>query len=54
MSFSDRYEYEQIVDRDLAMSRNQWQVETETEKELKRFLNHSYIQLLKYLFKEQF
>lgn len=28
MSFLDRYEFEQILDEDLAVSRNQWQDET--------------------------
>ena len=28
MSFLDRYEFEQILDEDLAVSRNQWQAET--------------------------
>lgn len=27
MSFLDRYEFEQIIDEDLAVSRNQWQAE---------------------------
>lgn len=28
MSFLDRYEFEQILDEDLALSHNQWQPET--------------------------
>ena len=31
MSFLDRYEFEQILDEDLALNRNQWQAETEKE-----------------------